>query len=249
MSSRLGRRLKRFVAGFTLIEVMVAIVILAMVSVMMYSAFNGLRRSHDGITRLQDRYHEGRSAMARMTRELQSAYLSANVPIDPSLRQHQTAFIGTRGSPADRVDFVAFAHRRLDRNAHESDQAEISYFGSPNPKDRGVTDLVRRVSNRPDLEPDKGGRVQVLATDIDLFQLDYLDPLTGRFVELWDTTQAVGQANRLPLVVRITLVLNGGARRAGGQGQKRITLTTKVRIPIQEPISFTGVIPEGTGTQ
>ena len=44
----------------------------------------------------------------------------------------------------------------------------------------------------PDDEPAKGGRVEVLCTDIELFELEYLDPQTGSWVETWDTTQAAG---------------------------------------------------------
>lgn len=232
------KRRPRSWRGFTLVELLVAVAILAMISILIYSAFAGLRQSKQGIQRVTDRYREGRLAMARITRELQSAYVSLHAPINQALAAHKTAFVGTRGNPADRVDFNAFAHRRIDRNAHESDQAEISYFGSADPKRNGNVDLVRRISPRLDVDPGKGGRVEVLATDIDLFDLEYLDPLTGQWTETWDTTQAIGQANRLPLQVRVLLVLNGGRRGAAGRGQKPIRFVTKVALPIQRPLTF-----------
>lgn len=238
---RWPRRARAYLAGFTLLELMVAITILSLISILIYSSFAGLRTTRDGVGAVSGRYHEGRSAMQRVARELQSAYLSFNRPIDPALLTRETLFRGKRGSPADRVDFTAFAHRRLDRNAHESDQCELSYFGSDDPKQRGVTDLVRRESPYIDLQPDRGGRVQVLVTDIDLFQLEYLDPFTGRWTEQWDTSQAIGESNRLPLQVRITLVLNGGRRAAKGRGKKTIKFDTKVKLPIQSPMDFAGV--------
>lgn len=238
---RLRRGVRRRLSGFTLLELLVAITILAMISMLLYGAFNGLRNTRDGVGEVSGRYHEGRSAMQRIARELQSAFLSFNRPIDQSLITRETLFKGTRGSPADRVDFTAFAHRRLDRNAHESDQCELSYFGSQDPKQRGVTDLVRRESPVIDLEPDRGGRVQVLATDIDLFQLEYLDPFTGRWSEQWDSSQAIGQTNRLPYQVHITLVLNGGQRTAQGRARGTIKFDTKVQIPIQSPMDFAGL--------
>ncbi|MEZ4372440.1 MAG: type II secretion system protein GspJ [Polyangiaceae bacterium] len=237
----LGRRLRRQLAGFTLLELIVAITILAMISMLLYGAFAGLRNTRDGVGEVSGRYHEGRSAMQRIARELQSAFLSFNRPIDQSLVTRETLFKGSRGSPADRVDFTAFAHRRLDRNAHESDQCELSYFGSQDPKQRAVTDLVRRESAVIDLEPDRGGRVQVLATDIDLFQLEYLDPFTGRWTEQWDSSQSIGQTNRLPYQVHITLVLNGGQRSSKGRARQTIKFDTKVMIPIQSPMDFAGV--------
>lgn len=224
--------------GFTLVELLVAIGILAMISTLIYGAFAGLKTSREGLMRVGDRYQEGRLAMRRVNRELQSAYLSAHQPISPQLKVVQTAFIGKRGTPADTVSFNSFAHRRLDRDARESDQAEISYFGADNPKDRSIIDLVRRVNPRLDLEPDRGGRVQVLATDIDLFDIEYLDPLTGRWTETWDTTQATGQLNRLPLQVRVTLVLNGGRRKTAGRSRDTITFRTKVPLQMLQPLIF-----------
>lgn len=222
--------------GFTLLELLVAISILAMVSILIYGAFSAMRRTKEGLERIQDRYREGRIAMQRVTRELSSAYLSLHVPTDPSLLVVSTAFVGTRGNPADRVDFNAFANVRRDRDAHESDQAEISYFGQPNPE--GGTDLVRRVSTRPDHEPGKGGRIEVLATDIDLFELEYLDAQTGLWTDTWDSTQTVGQPGRLPYQIRITLVLNSGKKTQAGGGRGRIRLMNTVQLPIQQPLNF-----------
>jgi general secretion pathway protein J len=226
------------IRGFTLLEVLIAIGILASISLLIYGAFAGMKQTRDGLQRVSDRYREGRIAMTRISQELQSAYLSSHLPIMTQLAVVQTAFIGTRGTPADRVDFNSFAYRRLDRDAHESDQAEISYFSATDPKREGVTDLVRRVSPKLDLDPQKGGRVDVLATDIDLFDLEYLDALTGQWVETWDTRQAIGQAGRVPLQIRILLVLNGGQRTNAGRGRETVRLITKVSLPIQKPLTF-----------
>lgn len=222
----------------TLVELLIAVAVLAMISVLIYSSFSGMRRSRDGIQRLTDRYREGRIALSRIARELSSAYISGHEPIDPSLKVVQTAFISTEGTPADRIDFNSFAYRRLDRDVHESDQAEISYFGSPDPDQDGVIDLARRVSPILDLDPQSGGRVEVLATDIDLFDLEFLDPLTGMWDDTWDTTSAVAQENRLPLQVRIILVLNGGRRTREAGGQDTIRLVTKVPLQMLTPLTF-----------
>ncbi|MEO6602084.1 MAG: prepilin-type N-terminal cleavage/methylation domain-containing protein [Polyangiaceae bacterium] len=230
---------KRRSRAFTLVELLVAIVVLSLISMLIYSAFSSMKRSREGIERLDDRYREGRLAMTRMTRELQSAYISLHAPINSALLIQKTAFIGSVGTPADRLDFDSFSNRRLDRNSHISDQCELSYFGSPNPALSGVTDLARRVSTTLDLDPKRGGRVEVLATDIDLFDLQYLDPQSGNWVDTWDTTQAVtGQPARLPVQVRILLVLNGGSRQGESRGQRPIRLITKVSLPIENGLNF-----------
>ncbi|HTA90568.1 MAG TPA: prepilin-type N-terminal cleavage/methylation domain-containing protein, partial [Polyangiaceae bacterium] len=119
--------------GFTLVELLVAIVILASISMLIYSAFSSMKRSREGLERLQDRYREGRQALTRITRDLQSAYISLHAPLLASLMVQKTAFIGTTGTPADRVDFDSFSNRRIDRDSHVSDQCELSYFGSSDP--------------------------------------------------------------------------------------------------------------------
>jgi general secretion pathway protein J len=225
-------------AGFTLIEVLIAVAILSLIATLIFTSFSSLKRSKDGIRRVSDRYREGRQAMARINRDIQSAYVSKHIPIDRNLEQVKTAFVGQPGSPADRIDFIAFSNQRLNRDAHESDQAEIGYYGLENEKERGVTDLVRRSDTSPDLEPDRGGRAQVLATDIDLFDLQYLDPLLGDWVEEWDTTQAVRQLDRMPLQVRVMLVLNGGARVETAGARGTIPFVSKISVNMLSPLSF-----------
>src|SRR5262249_22305676 len=100
------------------------------------------------------------------------------------------------------------------------------------PNVSGKVDLARRESATIDLEPKRGGDVLVLAEDIDLFDLRFLDPTTGLWSESWDTTQAMGQPNRLPLQVKVTLVLKGGV--AG----KNVQFVTKIPVAMPAPLSF-----------
>ena len=80
--------------------------------------------------------------------------------------------------------------------------------------------------------------MDVLATDVDLFDVAFLEPLTIQWLETWDSTQATGQLGRLPLQVRLTLVLNGGKRSSRGRAQSPIRLVTKVTLPIQRALTF-----------
>jgi general secretion pathway protein J len=224
--------------GMTLVEVLVAMVILAFITVAMYSAIDGMRRSRMGVERITDRYREARMAMARMTRELSSAYLSEHKPIDESLWVKRTAFKGDSGSPTDRVDFNSFSNRRLKQDSREADQVELSYFGGEDPEKDNVIDLLRRSSSELDDAPEKGGRVDVMATDIDLFDLEYLDPLTGNWVDDWNSTSVVGEKGRLPRQIKIVLVLNGGSRASDGESQRKIRLVTKVSPMLRDPLTF-----------
>jgi general secretion pathway protein J len=218
--------------GMTMIEVIVAIGILAMVAVLIHGVIDSLSRGKKGEGMRAERVHEGREALQRIVRDLSSAYLSMHVPTIQALQTEKTAFVGRHASQSDRIDFDAFAHRRTDRDAHESDQAEVGYFVVADPDVPDKMDLVRREQTPIDLEPLKGGIVDVVAEDVSTFELKYLDPLTGQWVETWDSTQVTGQPNRVPLAVRIKLVLKGV-----GEGSP-YSYTTKVFLPIQQPLSF-----------
>jgi general secretion pathway protein J len=233
--SQHGRGAER---GFTLIELLIAIGVLAMISMLLYGAFDGLERTKEGVTRVADRYHQGRAAIQRIAYELSGAYLSAHAPPDQNLLAVRTAFVGVRDTPAARVDFNSFSNRRFDKDSKESDQAEISYFGSPNPDGSGELDLARRISPHLDIEPERGGRVEVLATDIDMFELSYLDPQTGVWVDKWDTTQGLGQMNKLPLQVRVLLLLKGGARTSAERSRQPLRFITKVALALRDPLTF-----------
>jgi general secretion pathway protein J len=218
--------------GMTMIEVVVAIGILAMIGVLIHGVIDSLSRGKKGEEMRAERAHEGREAMQRIVRDLSAAYLSLHVPTVQALQTERTAFVGRSSIPYGRVDFSAFAHLRTDRDSHESDQAEIGYFVVPDPDAASKMDLVRREQTPIDLDPLKGGVVNVVAEDVDRFELRYLEPQTGQWLETWDSTQVSGQPARLPLEVKITLELKGV-----GAGPP-YAYTTKVFLPIQQPLSF-----------
>jgi general secretion pathway protein J len=231
MSPRLLPRRARS-RGLTLLEVLVSIGILALIATLIYGAFDGMARSRAGLTRLDDRYQQGRSSLARMSRELQSAFLSMHQPAVQAQQVRITSFVGKDQGKNDRVDFTSFSHRRLGRDLHESDQNELSYFIAVDPDHRDKFDLVRREQKEIDLEPGKGGVINVICEDVAEFDLSYLDPLTGAWTDTWDSTQAAGQFQRLPLQVKIRLVLRGGI------GDLPIKLETRVPIAMQSAITF-----------
>ena len=229
---RRWRSPRRFGRGITLLEVLVSVAILAMVSVLIYGAFDGMTKAKNGMGKINQRYREGRLAIRRLARELPSAYLSGHQPLNQSLIVRETLFVGENSTPADRLDFTSFSHRRFLRDTHESDQNELSYFGSADPAVSGKTDLARREQTPIDLEADRGGTVQVLAENIDLFELEYLDQISGLWQERWDSTSTTGQMGRLPLQVKVTLVLRDGP--AG----KNLPFVARIPLAMQSPLIF-----------
>lgn len=189
----------------TLIEVMAAMAILAMVASLLYSAFWQTSRNKDRIETQLARYHEISSGLERIAQELSMAYTSAQRNPNDALKTMITAFVAKDQGSNSRVDFTSFSHRRLYRNAHESDQNELAYFLTTDPKRPARKVLARREQRRVDDDPKKGGQSQILIENVKKFELSFLDPITTEWVSTWDTTQAAMQGNRLPAQAKITI--------------------------------------------
>ena len=213
--------------GVTLIEVMVAMAILAIVSTLLYTGFVQTANNKTRIESELERNHEVRMGLERMVRELSMAFVSAqhNPLLGPTFK---SVFIGKEQAGGSRIDFASFSHQRLYRDAHESDQNELSYFLTDDPDDPSKNSLVRREQNRIDDDPEKGGTAQVLVRNVLEFELSFLDPQSGEWLSSWDTTQAAMQPNRLPSQVKIRLSVPN----IRGQGPP-LEITTRAAVPLQ----------------
>ena len=207
IASRSKRRHARRRRGMTLVEILVAIAILSIVTTLIYGGFAQTQLNKQRLEGDLDRYHEITTGLDRMTRELASAYVSAHLNPNESLQTTRTAFVGTDRGNGDRIDFTSFAHDRLFRNAHESDQCEISYFVTHDPDDSEKKVLARREQNRIDDDPTRGGRVEIAVHDVEDFDVEYLDPESVEWARSWDTTHGGGRPNLLPAQVKIILTV------------------------------------------
>lgn len=219
-------------AGMTLIEVMVVMAILAIIGTLVYGGFVQTAQNKQRIESDLDRYHELHQGLDRMARELSMAYVSVQENPNAALRTMDTAFVGSEGAGGSRIDFTSFSHVRLRRDAHESDQNELSYFVTRHPEEPGRKVLARREQRRVDDDPRKGGRIFILVDDVEELRLSYLDPLTHEWVDTWDTTQAAMQPNRLPSQVKILLTV------PDFMGKKReVTVGTRAYLPLRYAVN------------
>jgi general secretion pathway protein J len=226
-------RARRKYSGMTLIEIMAAMAILAIVASLLYSAFVQTARNKQRIETELDRYHEIYSAIERIAQELSMAYTSAHRNPNETLRSMITGFVAKDSGSNSRVDFTSFAHRRLYRNAHESDQNELSFFVTNAPKDPSTKVLARREQRRVDDDFTKGGQSQILIENVRKFELSFFDPLTMEWVSTWDTTQTAMQPNRLPMQAKIFITVPNVTGR--GLDQK---FGTRTNLPITYALNF-----------
>lgn len=224
--------------GFTLLEVILAVTILALVGTMIYGGFSQTALNKARVEKDVDHSRVVHMALERLARELTMAFVSTHVNPSLDLRVSNTAFIGTDSGRDDRIDFTSFSHRRLYRNARESDQNEISYFVTEHPDDPDVDVLARREQNRIDDDPRTGGKSQILLENVEEFNIEYFDPLLSDWVQTWDTVNALAQPNRLPTQVRIRLGVKDPRRPSETQ-----TFGTRVVIPITYALNHANYNP------
>lgn len=192
--------------GLTLIEVMVAVVVLTMVSMTLWTATSQTSRTRRIVTESHERFHQVRVAFEFITRDLSSAFLSKHrATVEPT---HDPIFIGRNSGDEDRLDFAAFTHQRRYLDADESDQCEVGYFIEDDPEVSGRKNLIRRESPVLDLDPLEGGQYLILLEDVVALDIQYFDLPMNEWQDEWDSTEATGEVGTLPHQVRVKLVVH-----------------------------------------
>ncbi len=164
--------------GFTLMEVLVAVGLLALVSTLMYQAMSLTFRARETISRIEDLNHAAQVALHHLTRDVSMAYLSNHVDMkEPAAT---TLFVGSRES----LLFTYLGHERRQRGARESDQGVVEYRLERDPDGRGYA-LIRREKSPPDTEPERGGAREVLVSGVREFRVQYWDEKAEEWRDEW----------------------------------------------------------------
>jgi len=216
--------------GFTLIEIMVAVAILAMAVVMVFSSMRTTFKTKSAVEAQSGRYRTVRLALERMSRELSMAYISQNE--DTFQQERRTFFAGKRHTDFDEVRFSYFGHQRLYADGRESDTAQVAYTTARDRDDNRKINLLRRETRRLSnlkLE-DAPGETDIVCDDIVKLRIDYWDARDKVWREEWVTTAADGQPDRLPSRVRITLTVHD-------ERGKEVPFQTESRLQMQEPLN------------
>jgi general secretion pathway protein J len=227
---RAGRPQRASAAGFTLIEVMLALAILGFVTTLMWGSFSQTASNKKAIESAQERTHTVRVAMLRMAREIEMAYLSASE--NTAMANRRTFLVGSSHSDVDELQFSSFAHQRLRAGLAEGDTSLISYFGERDPDDRSVLNLMRRETRRLQAEnpADIAGETYVLCPDIVRVKFTYYDHKLKEWVNDWSTLNASGP-QYLPTHVRITLTVLD-------ERHQEVSYTTDARIQMTEKVDY-----------
>ncbi len=218
------------VKGFTLVEVMIAVGITAIIGVMVMGAFQRVYAAKELAEAQDERFSTSRITLTRMAREISQAFLSEHYDRKQFPRDPPTLFRGKDGGERDELLFTTMAHERLSRDAKESDQAVVEYTVDPDPERPGEQALFRREKARLDGEPERGGAKAIVCEHVTGFDVQFWDWKRQEWAREWVTNSAE-RGNVLPTRVRIRLTLKMP------DGKDR-SFETQTRIAIIRPLSF-----------
>lgn len=218
--------MRRTPRGFTLMEVMIAVAITAMMGALTVTALNTSIKAREVVEGEAERHRMLRAAMARVVREVGAAFVSDRYDSRRYRDQadRPTNFVGER----DKLLFSSLAHQRLYTDAKESDQVVLEYLveSSPDASARGRRDLVRRAN--PNLfgedKMDRGGTKDVLVEGVKTVEFAYWDSDKKEWDDEWDTRRTE-RKSILPTRVKITVVLLD-------EGGKEVRYTTQTRVAL-----------------
>lgn len=242
------RKIKFKPKGFTLMEVMVATVLMALMGILLMTSINTSVNAKDSVEHISQRFQDVRQAMSRMSREISMAYLSKHVFLaDPVV---VTQFKGYK----DRLFFSAFGYSVHQKDAKESDQQVIGFYLAPDKN--GQMSLMRRVQANLNLDVESGGRAQVLCPNVTKLSFSYFDDKLNKWDEQWIADPTNNQASappapttpgqekdpeakpkssqkswRLPSFVKISMTADMG-------NGEEMTWVSETQIVVQDPLDL-----------
>jgi len=216
-------------AGFTLLEVLIAVAVLGMIGAVTWKAFDGAYDLKSRVERAEERDQTARAALERMSREVSMTFLSEHYD-HKRFRTRPTFFRLRDGRGEADLMFTSFAHERLHLDAKESDRAVFQYRLERD--ENGTMSIFRRVKPHIDEEPDRGGEKALLAEDVIRFTVQVWEPKDREWRDEWDTSSATRAGQLLlPPRVKIAITLKDE------QGKER-TWSTQARIALDSPLEF-----------
>ncbi|MFY9270520.1 MAG: type II secretion system protein GspJ [Candidatus Manganitrophaceae bacterium] len=216
--------------GFTLLEVLISVAILAVLFTLVYGAFNATYRVSEQLDKEAEAYRLARIGFYHLSRDLSMVYpqvrqQTAAPPPPPAASGGSTVapvFKGGDGTkmidgidyPNDSIQFTSVSHGRTLLNAPESDRMVVSYFLD-----------AERLIREGTPAGGKGVRNEVGENVLGL-QLRYYDGRAKTWVDQWD----LALRNGLPVAVEVELIL-----RKGGKEGRRFKTTVDIPVAGRQP--------------
>jgi type II secretion system protein J len=213
--------------GFSLIEVLVAMSITAVLVVSVYFSFSNILLGRSRLRKIMNRERQIYFTLDMIRNDIKNSYLSMNKGVPEET--HKTIFKSDPDSPVSHLTMTTLNHVRMLADAKQCDQTEIEYFGD-RVDDENV--LFRRESTWVDDFPERGGNVYPVFKGFKEIKFEYWNPQNKEWVEDWNSESAAN-INSLPTKVKITLIA-----KEGELGEPDKMVETVIKLKMTRPISF-----------
>lgn len=199
---------KKAQGGFTLLEILIAIFIFALIVSAVFTAYRGTLNIIDETESQEDIYQMARIAMERITEDLQSAYLSETTPSseadqtssEPALFQAEKKYL--EDLRCGELRFLSLAHLSFSDEKSLAEPAEITYYGAAGVNEN-VFDLYRSDTSLTRERPESGTGGLLLCKGLSSIDFIYYDA-EGESHENWDSDEGPSKG-KLPSRVSILM--------------------------------------------
>jgi type II secretion system protein J len=190
---------KRIDKGFTLIELMLAILLLAIIMTLIYGIVLSTVEAARRVEEINQASDVGPAMLALILEDLEGAFLPP---------KEGDSFVGVprKGSTGDRdrIDFItarmSYGARKEGEDPAFHSVNEVGYQMQENKTDSSVGVLYRREDFFVDNEPLRGGHLMEVYDRVRHFHLEYYDG--DKWRQEWSSKQ---EKNKLPQAVKIEL--------------------------------------------
>lgn len=211
-------------AGFTVVEMLTALTIGALLVMSAVSATRALTGARQKVDERTARVAEARRALDAIVAGLRNIRRDPPQQNVPLLIGHS----GGRGAGNDSINFHVIDARRVRPDGAESDQQEMSFYLSRPTRQRPVPLLLCRRDHALDDHPEEGGIATVVAEHIVTLSFEYFS--AGQWYPEWRSTEP-----RPPEAVRVT-VAAALPQTPGERGRPEVTvLSAEVPIRVNLP--------------
>ncbi len=189
-------------SGFTLIEILLAIGILATISVFAIQALSSQIEHRNKLEQKNASYHAMHVALMRIYDDFANIYVAPDTGAKTNLVKQALVWkSGAKGGYFTTQNFRSFV-----AGTPQSDLAQVRYAVKDDPKDSNKKQLWRVVDTvlQNSIEYEDTGTPQLLVDDLDKFEIQFWDGQDFSNQGDWDTTAST-YANKLPKMVRIIL--------------------------------------------
>jgi hypothetical protein len=215
----------RMTMAFTLVEVLVALTLCALIMTSIVSSVRTLSSVRDRMERRKARLQEARHALQTIVDALRNVRRDSTAPDHAVIGKN-----GGRGAGNDRINLLVVSDHRSRPGGAESDQYETGFYLTK-PPGRPWPVLLCRKDHGLDDYPEEGGMATVVAEGITGLSFEYF---TGtKWQSDWSDLEP-----KSPLAVRVTVAAVDPDSRELERRPDTIALSTVVPIHAIDPGEF-----------